>query len=178
MTYRAEIDGLRAIAVISVIIFHLNFLPNGYLGVDVFFVISGFLITNIIYKEQSQNNFSIINFYKRRVRRIIPLTMFISLVALLMGIIFMLPEDIISLSKSVIATNLFSNNILLYITSSDYWDVSINYKPLMHTWSLGIEEQFYLFYPLVFVLFRNRKKLLFFISLLTVNRQQKVDISY
>lgn len=168
MTYRAEIDGLRAIAVISVIIFHLNFLPNGYLGVDVFFVISGFLITNIIYKEQSQNNFSIINFYKRRVRRIIPLTMFISLVALFMGIIFMLPEDIISLAKSVIATNLFSNNILLYITSSDYWDVSINYKPLMHTWSLGIEEQFYLFYPLVFVLFRNKKKLLFFIFLLTI----------
>lgn len=168
MKYRIEIDGLRAIAVISVIIFHLGYLPNGYLGVDVFFVISGYLITSIIYHEILKGDFSVLSFYKRRIRRILPLLLFISFIALLLGVIFMLPDDLIGLSKSIIASNLFSNNILLYITSSDYWEASMDFKPLMHTWSLGIEEQFYLIYPLIFIFVRNKKILFTLVSLITI----------
>ncbi|MCD4665359.1 MAG: acyltransferase [Bacteroidales bacterium] len=150
--YRNDIDGLRAIAVLAVIIFHFGYLPNGFLGVDVFFVISGFLITGIIYKEINDNRFSIINFYLRRIRRIIPLALFISLVALAVGICIMLPDDLENLAQSVIATNFFSNNILQAITTKNYWDVVNEYKPLIHTWSLGIEEQYYLLYPFLFIL--------------------------
>lgn len=168
MQYRAELDGLRAIAVISVIIFHLGYLPNGYLGVDVFFVISGFLITSIIYKEILNGNFSVLSFYKRRIRRIIPLLLFISFIALILGGIFMLPDDLIGLSKSIIASNLFSNNLLLYLTSSDYWEVSMEFKPLMHTWSLGVEEQFYLVYPLIFIFVSSKRIIVTIITLITI----------
>jgi peptidoglycan/LPS O-acetylase OafA/YrhL len=155
--YRNDIDGLRAIAVLAVIVFHFGYLPNGSLGVDVFFVISGYLITGIIFNELSENRFSILNFYHRRTRRIIPLALFISLVALSVGIATMLPDDLENIAQSVIATNLFSNNILQAITTRNYWDVVNEYKPLMHTWSLGIEEQYYLFYPLLF-LFIGKKR--------------------
>lgn len=168
MKYRIEIDGLRAIAVIAVIIFHLGYLPNGYLGVDVFFVISGFLITSIIYKEILNGNFSVLSFYKRRIRRIIPLLLFISFIALILGGIFMLPDDLIGLSKSIIASNLFSNNLLLYLTSSDYWEVSMEFKPLMHTWSLGVEEQFYLVYPLIFLFVSSKRIIVTIITLITI----------
>lgn len=168
MKYRIEIDGLRAIAVIAVIIFHLGYLPNGYLGVDVFFVISGFLITSIIYKEILNGNFSVLSFYKRRIRRIIPLLLFISFIALILGGIFMLPDDLIGLSKSIIASNLFSNNLLLYLTSSDYWEVSMEFKPLMHTWSLGVEEQFYLVYPLIFIFVSSKRIIVTIITLITI----------
>ncbi len=151
-TYRKDIDGLRAIAVIAVIIFHFGLLPNGYLGVDVFFVISGYLITSIIYRELNNNSFSITNFYLRRARRILPLSLFIVSVALIIGICVMLPDDLENLAQSVIATNFFSNNILQAITTKNYWDVVNEFKPLMHTWSLGVEEQYYLFYPLLFIL--------------------------
>ncbi len=155
--YRSDIDGLRAIAVLAVIIFHFGYLPNGYLGVDVFFVISGFLITGIIYKQSNDNRFSIIEFYLRRTRRIMPLALFVTLIALGVGIVTMLPDDLDNLSQSVIATNFFSNNILQAITTKDYWDVVNEYKPLMHTWSLGIEEQFYLVYPFLLMLVMKKK---------------------
>jgi peptidoglycan/LPS O-acetylase OafA/YrhL len=155
--YRNDIDGLRALAVVSVILFHSGYLPNGYLGVDIFFVISGFLITNIVYKESTQNKFSILRFYERRLRRIIPLLLFICAISLLLGIILMLPEDLENLSQSAIASNLSINNILMYITSGNYWATKNDYKPLMHTWSLGIEEQFYLIYPLIFFFLQGRK---------------------
>lgn len=156
--YRKDIDGLRAVAVLSVIIFHMGFLPGGYLGVDIFFAISGYLITKIVYNEALENRFSIINFYMRRTRRIIPLVLFTTLVALITGVFVMLPDDLENLSQSVIATNLFANNILLLKTSGDYWDIFNDYKPLMHTWSLGVEEQFYLVYPLIFLLFTGKRK--------------------
>jgi len=151
-SYREDIDGLRTIAVMSVIFFHFGCLPNGYLGVDVFLVISGYLITKIIHKEVLRNEFSIIQFYLRRTRRIIPLVLFVNIIALIIGFVVMLPDDFENLSESVVATNAFSNNILQYITTGNYWDVVNEFKPLMHTWSLGIEEQFYIIYPLIFLI--------------------------
>lgn len=157
MRYRNDIDGLRAIAVISVIIYHLGFLKNGYLGVDVFFVISGYLITTIIYKETIKGEFSLASFYERRIRRIIPLLLVCTLVTLPFGIMFLLPQDLYGLARSVIASNFSLNNILMYFTSGGYWEATNEFKPLMHTWSLGIEEQFYIFYPLVFLLLQRFK---------------------
>ncbi|MDB5011886.1 MAG: acyltransferase 3 [Daejeonella sp.] len=157
--YRKDIQGLRAIAVMSVILFHLGYLPNGYLGVDIFFAISGYLITKIVYKEVLEDRFSLIDFYLRRIRRIIPLVLVVTTVTLIVGLIVMLPDDFENLCQSIIATNFFANNILLLITSKNYWAIANEYKPLMHTWSLGVEEQFYLLYPLIFLLLGgNRKK--------------------
>lgn len=165
--YRKDIDGIRALAVLSVIFYHFGLLPNGYLGVDIFFVISGYLITGIIYRDISENRFSIINFYLRRTRRIIPLVSFICLTALVIGIFTMLPDDLENLAQSIIATNIFSNNILQTITTKNYWDVVNEFKPLMHTWSLGIEEQYYLFYPFLF-LFIGKKKMNWILPILLI----------
>lgn len=150
--YRKDIDGLRAYAVLAVVIFHFGYLPNGFLGVDVFFVISGYLITGIIYRKISKNQFSIKDFYIRRTKRIIPLVSFICLISLILGVIFMLPDDLENLAQSIVATNFFNNNTLQVITTKNYWDVVNEFKPLMHTWSLAIEEQYYLFYPFLFIL--------------------------
>ena len=155
--YRSDIDGMRAIAVIAVIIYHLGHLPNGYLGVDMFFVISGYLITGIIYRALLKDTFSIVDFYERRIRRIIPLATFISLIALVVGVFVMLPDDLENLAQSVVATSFFSNNILQAITTKNYWDVVNEYKPLMHTWSLAIEEQYYFLYPFIFLLIGKKR---------------------
>jgi peptidoglycan/LPS O-acetylase OafA/YrhL len=172
-TYRTDIDGLRAIAVISVILFHLGYLTNGYLGVDIFFVISGYLITGLIYNEVKDKQFSVKRFYERRIRRIIPLVLFTTLVAFILGLIYMLPDDLENLSQSVFASNFSANNILMKITSADYWAVRNDYNPLMHTWSLGVEEQFYLLYPVIFFFLKKDKikyilPLLIFLTVLSL----------
>lgn len=163
MNFRADIQGLRAFAVFIVIFFHLGFLDKGYLGVDVFFVISGFLITGIIYDDFFNDKYSIKIFYKKRIRRILPLVLIVETLALLLGIFFMLPDDLENLAQSVVATNFFGNNVLQYITTGNYWDVINEYKPLLHTWSLGVEEQYYLFFPLIFLFIRNKKNMLLYI---------------
>lgn len=156
--YRKEIDGLRAIAVVSVILFHFGYLPKGYLGVDIFFVISGYLITDILYRESGEDRPFIRQFYLRRVRRIIPLMLFVMLAVFAAGLLVMLPDDLENLSQSIVATGFFSNNILLWLTTTNYWNLANEYKPLMHTWSLGVEEQFYLLYPLLFLIFSATRK--------------------
>ena len=167
MQYRHDIDGLRALAVMAVIIFHLGFLDNGYLGVDVFFVISGYLITSIIYKEKSEGRFSLKKFYERRIRRILPLLLVCTFAVLPIGIYLMMPGDLYALARSVIASNLSANNILLYLTSGGYWEVDNDYRPLMHTWSLAVEEQFYIIYPLIFLFVSSKRiKLIQYIILL------------
>lgn len=159
-SYRPDVDGLRAIAVGAVIAFHFGWLRNGYLGVDVFFVVSGYLITGLVLAEMGQDRFSIVDFYLRRIRRIVPLALLITLVALLVGVRVMLPDDLKNLAASAVATNLFANNVLQIVTAGDYWDLVNEYKPLMHTWSLGVEEQYYLTYPFLLLLLGRHRRLL------------------
>ncbi|MFD2189589.1 acyltransferase family protein [Pistricoccus aurantiacus] len=153
MNYRPEVDGLRAVAVIPVILFHAGFgvVSGGFVGVDIFFVISGYLITGIIYAEIRKKNFSIINFYERRARRILPALFFVSLVSLVLAWNWMLPEEFESLSESLIAVNLFVSNFYYWL-DTDYFAGAAEMKPFLHTWSLAIEEQFYFIFPLVMLL--------------------------
>jgi len=155
--YRKDVDGLRALAIIAVILFHFGQLPNGFLGVDIFFVISGYLITKLIYLASIVNKFSIVDFYLRRVRRILPLVSFFCLLSLIIGSLVMLPSDLENLTQTVVATNLFANNVLQYLTFGNYWAVVNEFKPLITTWSLGIEEQYYFLYPFIFLLFKGQR---------------------
>ena len=176
--YRPEIDGLRAIAVISVIIYHLNenWLPGGFLGVDVFFVISGFLITGIIITEIQQNSFSFKQFYTRRIKRIYPAFItVIALVSFIASAIFIY-NDFNQLRKTIELATIFLSNFYLGLTQG-YFDLSANENPVLHIWSLAVEEQYYLIFPLILILaykkFRKIKALfaitlvLFFILLAT-----------
>jgi len=153
MRYRAEIDGLRAVAVLPVILFHagFNLFSGGFVGVDIFFVISGYLITTIIVAEIHAGSFSIVNFYERRARRILPALFFVLFCSLPFAWFWLVPADLKSLSQSLVAVCLFSSNILFWQTSG-YFDSSAELKPLLHTWSLAVEEQFYVFFPLALML--------------------------
>ena len=180
--YRKDIDGLRAIAVIAVFMFHTGNLPNGFLGVDIFFVISGYLITRILYDGFLNKSLTLIDFYWRRLRRIIPLVLFFCFLSILIGVFVMLPDDLENLSQSTIATLFFSNNILLLNTTGDYWKIINEFKPLLHTWSLGIEEQFYIFYPFIFYFLRSKKRfiipVLLTLTLISVSLYVKTNNSY
>lgn len=157
MNYRADIDGLRAIAVIGVILFHADLgISGGYTGVDVFFVISGYLITGIILKDLRDGNFSILNFWERRARRILPALFAVVLVTLIMGWFLLLPEGYKSLGTSILYLSSFASNIYFWQKSSGYFNGPAEELPLLHTWSLSLEEQFYLIIPFVLlVLFRT-----------------------
>ena len=163
MEYRKEIDGLRAIAVLAVIFYHAGFstFSGGFVGVDIFFVISGYLITTIIISDLSKNQFSIIHFYERRIRRILPALFFVLFLCIPFAIIFFLPDELKKFSKSVVAVSLYFSNIQ-FLKESGYFDIAAEMKPLLHTWSLAVEEQFYVFVP-VFMLFiwRFRKRNVF-----------------
>ena len=157
--YRPDIDGLRAIAILLVVIYHAfpSAMPNGFVGVDVFFVISGFLITSII---QSESTFSIARFYERRVRRLAPALLFVLASVLLFGFIVLFDDELHQLSKHVVAGIGFSANIVFWLESG-YFDSSAELKPLLHLWSLGVEEQFYLIWPIVLLLaIRARSQML------------------
>ena len=156
MKYRAEIDGLRALAVVPVILFHAGFelFSGGFVGVDVFFVISGYLITTILIEDIENKRFSIVNFYERRARRILPALFVVMFIALLPAYFVMLPDELQNFGQSLVATTLFANNMLLYLTT-DYWALQAEFKPLLHTWSLGVEEQYYVLFP-IFLIFAWR----------------------
>lgn len=155
--YRPEVDGLRALAVVPVVLFHANVpgFSGGFIGVDVFFVISGFLITSIILAERAAGKFSLTGFYERRARRILPALLFVVTLCVPFAWLWMLPDDLENFGQSIVATLLFSNNILLTLTTG-YWDLAGEFKPLLHTWSLGVEEQFYLMYPLLLIVVLRR----------------------
>ncbi len=165
--YRPDIDGLRSIAVIGVIIFHLDplWLPGGFVGVDVFFVISGFLITSILLREQENQTLSLRSFWIRRVRRLFPAAATVTLTTLVVGIMVLEKSALQSLGKQVIASVLFLANFLMWRDVSDYWATAAESIPLLHMWSLAVEEQFYLFFPLLFVVTRKRKALFIIIAL-------------
>jgi peptidoglycan/LPS O-acetylase OafA/YrhL len=168
MKYRAEIDGLRAIAVLAVIFYHAGYasFSGGYVGVDVFFVISGYLITSIIFLEINKGSFSLVNFYERRARRILPALYFVMLVCIPFSWEMFYPNDMQDFSKSLVAVSLFSSNILFW-KESGYFDIAAELKPLLHTWSLAIEEQYYIVFPLVTLILWKRG-IKFFLSILSI----------
>lgn len=171
--YTPEIDGLRALSVISVIIYHFgkisetNFLQlkGGFLGVDVFFVISGYLITLIILKEiNTTKNFSFVNFYLRRARRILPALLVMMLTTFPLAWYFLLPYDLVEFSKSVLSVITFNSNFFFWYNQTQYAAEAAIYKPLLHTWSLAVEEQYYIFMPIFLLIsFKFFKKYLIII---------------
>ncbi|WP_417536680.1 acyltransferase family protein [Methylophaga sp.] len=156
MKYRPEIDGLRAIAVVPVVLFHAGFslFPGGFVGVDIFFVISGYLISSIIYKEMDEGVFSAGKFYERRAKRLLPALFVVLFACIPFAYLWQLPNEFSAFSKSIISVVTFTSNILFWLESG-YFSEAAELKPLLHTWSLAIEEQFYIVFPLVlFILHR------------------------
>lgn len=162
MQYRPEIDGLRSFAILPVILFHAGFgwIPGGFLGVDVFFVISGYLITSILIKESTTASFSLLHFYERRARRILPALFFVLSFSTLAAWFILSPNALVQFAESLIASVSFVANIYFWLTTN-YFNADTTLKPLVHIWSLGIEEQFYFLFPLLFILFWSKKKRLY-----------------
>jgi peptidoglycan/LPS O-acetylase OafA/YrhL len=151
--YRPDIDGLRAVAVVPVVFWHYRVWPfsGGFVGVDVFFVISGFLITSLIHAEMKAGTFSIAYFYERRIRRIFPALFAVLIATVFLAALLLFPSDLKRYAQSLQATVLFGSNFL-FRNLAGYWDVVSDRKPLLHTWSLAVEEQFYLLFPLTLYL--------------------------
>lgn len=149
---RRDIDGLRALAVIPVVLFHFGFstFSGGFVGVDVFFVISGFLITSILFREISAQRFSFVDFWARRARRILPALSVVLLVTLALGWLLLTAKDFSELGRTVRYQSLFISNIL-FMREDGYFQPASDLKPLLHTWSLAVEEQYYIFFPLLMV---------------------------
>ncbi|PPE64921.1 acyltransferase family protein [Caldimonas caldifontis] len=152
--YRRDIDSLRAFAILPVVLFHVGvgFLPGGFVGVDIFFVISGFLITGIIIREIQEGKFSIARFYERRARRILPALIAVVVLTLICGWVVLRPDELDGLAKSAIAAIAFSSNMWFWKSSLEYFGTAVELEPLLHTWSLAVEEQFYIFFPLLILL--------------------------
>jgi peptidoglycan/LPS O-acetylase OafA/YrhL len=148
MAYRSDIDGLRGIAVLLVVAYHYFGVRGGFIGVDIFFVISGYLITTILLRELSQNQFSLSNFYIRRIKRIFPALILVIASCLIFGGLVLLSNEYTLLGKHVLAGTMFSSNIVFWLEAG-YFDKASHLKPLLHLWSLGVEEQFYIFWPLI-----------------------------
>src|ERR1051325_9679898 len=152
-TYRPDIDGLRAIAVLAVVGFHAfpQWVPGGYVGVDVFFVISGFLISSQLMAAASGGRMSFSSFYARRIRRIFPALLVVLLAVGAAGWWLLLPQEWEQLRTHIGASAIFGNNIVIW-SEAGYFDTASELKPLLHLWSLGVEEQFYIFWPLFLAL--------------------------
>jgi peptidoglycan/LPS O-acetylase OafA/YrhL len=173
MDYRREIDGLRAIAVIPVILFHagLPFFSGGFVGVDIFFVISGYLITSVLFRDIKSGGFSFSYFYERRVRRIAPALLLVMFVSVLLSWFVLLPADMKAFSQSLVSITLVSPNLFFWL-QTDYFSPAAEMNPLLHTWSLGVEEQFYIFWPLIILFiwrFELKRQAVFLIALCSVS---------
>jgi len=169
MNYRSEIDGLRAIAVIPVIFFHAgaHLFKGGFVGVDVFFVISGYLITFILLNDIKLNRLSILKFYERRARRILPALFAVIFTTIPFAWFFLPPMQLKDFFESIFTVVLFLSNFLFW-SESGYFDLASEAKPLIHTWSLAIEEQFYLFFPALLIFLARRlpgKELIYIFSI-------------
>ena len=165
MKYKPEIDGLRALAVLPVILFHAGFelFNGGFVGVDIFLVISGYLITNIIISEISLGKFSILNFYERRARRILPILFFVMFACLPFAWLWLAPSDLQDFGQSLVAISTFSSNFLFW-RESGYFDTAAELKPLLHTWSLALEEQYYIIFPIfLLIIWRLKIKFILFV---------------
>jgi peptidoglycan/LPS O-acetylase OafA/YrhL len=176
-SYRRDIDGLRALAVLGVIFYHSEILidkilifSGGFLGVDIFFVISGYLITSIIYKENKVKKFSFINFYIRRIRRLLPALLVVLFASLIFSYFLFLPVEFKSYLDSVISSIFFYSNFYFHYAGQAYGQTILSSKPLLHTWSLAVEEQFYILYPIFLTfsiyLFKKKIKILFYLIIL------------
>jgi peptidoglycan/LPS O-acetylase OafA/YrhL len=168
--FRNDIQGLRGLAILSVAIFHFfpNLLPNGFLGVDLFFVISGYLITTIIIRDLNKNNFSFFNFYIKRFKRIYPSILLLLLTFSLILFFFLLPVDLKNFFNSVLSTLFFIPNIYFWLNGGYFGSVS-ELKPMLHMWSLGVEIQFYIFFPIFLILlFKYFKKNIIFLFILCI----------
>lgn len=154
--YRADVDGLRAVAIIPVVLFHggLSYVSGGFVGVDVFFVVSGFLITGLIHHEIRTGTFSVLAFYERRIRRIFPALFTVIAAAAVAAPLILLSDDLIRFGRSVVATAGFASNFLFWSEDS-YFAAGAEGKPLLHTWSLAVEEQFYIFFPMLLLVMRR-----------------------
>lgn len=146
------LDFLKGIAIIVIVLFHAGILTYGYLGVEVFFVLAGYLTTQSMVRAFERKDFNYWKFIRNRLVRLWPLVIMICAVSLLLGYFYMLPSNYKNVSETALGTLFFLNNFVQYITAGDYWDVSNDYKPLMHTWYLGVLFQFYLFYPLLLMI--------------------------
>jgi len=147
--YRPEIDGLRALAVVPVLFYHYHLgMPGGFVGVDVFFVISGYLISSLLFKSMQAPPLNLLEFWERRIRRVFPALAVVTFSTLVVGWFLLLPADYKELGESVLAQTLLSSNVFFW-RHTGYFDSAADIKPLLHTWSLAVEEQFYLLYPLV-----------------------------
>ena len=153
MKYRTEIDGLRALAVMPVILFHAGFelFSGGFVGVDVFFVISGYLITTILIEDIENKRFSIVNFYERRARRILPALFFVMLVSIPFAWMLLSDAALNKFGNGLIGVSLFLSNLVFW-RQQGYFDESAELNPVLHTWSLAVEEQFYVLFPILLVL--------------------------
>ena len=158
--HRKDLDSLKGISIIAVVLFHMGLLNSGYLGVDAFFVINGFLVVPSVIRKINQAVYSYVGFIEKRIVRLLPLIVLASIAALVLGYFLMLPDHYENLAQSVIAGNLFSENILSAITTKNYWDVVNEYKPLMHLWYVGILFEFYIVFPLIMLLCNSITKLL------------------
>jgi peptidoglycan/LPS O-acetylase OafA/YrhL len=160
LTYRSDVDGLRAFAVIAVIAFHANeqLLSGGFAGVDIFFVISGFLISGQIARDVGKGTFTFSNFYNRRIKRILPVYAVVSLFVSLASLYLLNTNDLVYFTTSLAASWLFASNVFFALLSGGYFDVHVKLFPLLHTWSLGVEEQFYFVFPVLFVVLLRRQR--------------------
>lgn len=166
--YRPDIDGLRALAILPVLLFHAKIpaFSGGFVGVDIFFVISGYLIASILVREFTEHNYSIVSFYERRLRRIFPALLTVLLFTLVASPFFLLPSEFKNLGRDTLSALFFVANINFW-RQSGYFATNAETKPLLHMWSLGVEEQFYLFVPLLlWLVFRYApKRRLIFVGL-------------